>query len=167
MTGAKHFPGRPTPEIDIEILQVLSMRANAPLRRRPPAVEKCSELPACARLDPAAAPFSLFLLRRIADDDRDRLLFLHRVGVASRLCHWLHDLRQPFLLDERVAQRVRDEKAKIGDCGRWVLGGFHQRLHLGDQAKLCDRKWAELKLKSDHALRSRLDRAAHGTLTLI
>ena len=40
MAGAEDLPRRPAPEIDVEVPQVLGVRADAPLRRRRPAVER-------------------------------------------------------------------------------------------------------------------------------
>ena len=43
---AKDLPCRPAPEIDVEILEVLDVRTDAPFRRRPPAVERRDQLAA-------------------------------------------------------------------------------------------------------------------------
>src|SRR5207248_4251366 len=54
------FPGRPPPEIDVKVPEVLEVRAHAPFRRRAPAIERRNELAARTFLDPAAAAFRLF-----------------------------------------------------------------------------------------------------------
>ena len=73
-----------------------------------------------------------------------------------------YDLREPLFLDERIAERVGDEQAKLGQRRR-----IHQGLQFGDQPKLRDRERTELDFESDQALGRGLDRAAHGACALI
>jgi hypothetical protein len=87
--------------------------SRAPFERRAPQIERrrSSVRPL---FDPAAAPFRLLLVGRIADDDGDQLLALDLVRRSPRFRDGLDDLRQLFLFDEGVAERVGDEEVEFG-----------------------------------------------------
>ena len=78
------FPRRPTPEIDIQISQVLAVSAYSPFTRGHPLGEWGSLLRlARLALDPAAAALGFLLVWRIAEHDSDGLLALDRVCGSS------------------------------------------------------------------------------------
>ena len=113
------LPRRPAPEIDVEVAQVLGVRADAPFG----AAASTSSSGAGSRafglpFDPAAAALRLLLVRRIADDDGDRLLPLDLRSPADATRRSGRTRGNPLLLDVGVAQRVGDEHPRRrGRCG--------------------------------------------------
>jgi hypothetical protein len=101
----ENLPGRPAPEIDIEITQVLGVSADAPFEGRLPVVERGAQ-PATAILDPAPHPFRLLLIGRITNDYSDRLFALDGVGRFSRLRKTRQRSRYPSGVFVRVRQSV-------------------------------------------------------------
>ena len=156
------FQRRPAPEVDVEVLEVLGVRADAPLRRRHPAVQRRGDARRCRSRSSRPAP-RLVLVGRIADDDRDRLLLLDLVRRAPRHRDRLVDLPELLLLDERVAERVGDEQPKLGQ----------RRLASSAPAISAIRRSCATAngpnciSKPINALRRRLDRAAHRAGALV
>ena len=76
---------------------MLRVRAYTPFARRLPAIKRrfTSFVP---DLNPAARPSGLFLVGRIADDNRDRLRLFNCVCVAARLRDRLIQVSKCFLL---------------------------------------------------------------------
>src|ERR1700674_5089859 len=79
----KDLPCRPTPEVDIEIAEVLAVRSGAPFCRRHPSFERWWVLRIRASIpDPAATTHRLLLVRWIAENDGDGLLAFDLVRIA-------------------------------------------------------------------------------------
>ena len=110
------LPGRPAPEIDIEVTQVLGVSADSPFGRRLPIVERGAQ-PATAVLDPAAHPFRLLLIGRIADDYGDRLFALDGVGGFSGLGKARERSRYPGGVFVRVGQSVGHIEPEVRGVG--------------------------------------------------
>src|ERR1039457_7229489 len=69
-----HFPGGPTPEVDIQIAQVLTVYPGAPFAGRHPILERRRLLRVpIATLNPPAATLGFLLVRRVPNDDGDWL----------------------------------------------------------------------------------------------
>ena len=82
----------------------------------------------------------------------------------------LHGRRDPVLLAlERVAERVGDEQAELGDLGRGqeLALGRGQLHDLGDQAELRHGERPELQLEADEPVGRRQDGARHGAGALL
>src|SRR5262245_37983714 len=107
------LPGRPAPEIDVEVAQVLGVGADAPIGGRYPFVEQWVH-PFRRRtfLNPAAASLGLFLVGWIADHDRNRFLLFDLVGLLPRFGNLAVPCAQRFDLGIRAAERVGDEHAR-------------------------------------------------------
>src|SRR6266851_1908720 len=68
----EYLPGRPAPEVDVEVVEVFAMNADAPLGRGHPCFERGGVFGVSgAVLDPAAETFGLYLVRRIAKYNSD------------------------------------------------------------------------------------------------
>src|SRR5258708_5847812 len=156
----------PAPKIDVEVLEVMRMSAGAPFHWRRPSIHG-RDASYTAALDPAAQSTRAILVRWIADNNRDRLLFFERVCVSARLRDWLGDFSKRFFFDKLVFQPIGDKEPEIGNRQRGHLWRRHQRLHFRYNAKLGHRERTELKFKTDHAFRCSLDRAPHGAGSLI
>ena len=152
--ATEHLPRRPAPEINIEVAQMLGVGADAPRHRRLPIVERRGEAGA-AILDPAAATLGLLLVRRIADDDGDRLVALDAIGGAAGLGDAGEIARDPRRLLVWIGEGVGDVEPKI--CAERLVQVF-RRLgvalaegdeidEFGEHAKLGDRERSELQLE--------------------
>ncbi len=76
----KHLQRRPTPEIHIEVLEVMSMSTHTPLQRRHPTIHR-RDAPNAAALNPATLATGLILVRRITNDYCDPLFFFDLVRI--------------------------------------------------------------------------------------
>src|SRR5271154_6041117 len=74
--GTEDLQRRPTPEIDVEVLKMVTMSACLPFWRCYPPVHR-RHPPGTTVLNPASLPIGVILIRRIADDDGDRLRLLN------------------------------------------------------------------------------------------
>src|SRR5271157_3207596 len=100
----KNLPGGPAPEVDVEIAEMLGVGADAPLARRLPRIERRRLWGVIAAgLDPAASPFGLLLVRRITNDNGDRLAPLDRVRLPSRFRNRPQERGKPLFLDVGTA----------------------------------------------------------------
>ena len=159
----KNLPRRPAPKINVEIAQMFCVRADAPFARRHPRGERRGffRLRIFA-LDPAAAALRLFFVRRIADDDRDRLVAFDFVGVLPRARNGCEDAGNPALVVFGIAECVRDEHPRRRRRRR-----PRDVAQLGEHAKLRDGERAELHLESDEPLHRLVDRGFHRTLAFL
>ena len=104
------------------------MCPDVPFERRHPVREWRGSV-AAAVLHPAAQPLGFFLVGGVADNNGDALLPLDPIRLAARFTQRHEDIRDVFVLDERVAQGVGDEQARwIRPAGKGVT---HEFLQLG------------------------------------
>ena len=150
----EHLPGGPAPEVDVEVAEVLGVCPDAPLARGLPGVERRRFGGVGAPgLDPPAAPHRLFFIRRVADDDGDRLSPLDRVRLLTGLGDRPEDGGEPFILDVGAAQGIGDVQTQGGR--RSGPGEFRK---LGEDSELCHRERAELEFEPDEPSHRRVDR---------
>src|SRR5882672_1062434 len=93
------LPCRPAPEVDVEIAEVLAVRASAPFTRRHPVCQRRRFLQLLGfTLDPATTPFGFLLVGRVPDHHRDRLFPLDLVRVLPRLGNRREDSWNPSFI---------------------------------------------------------------------
>ena len=157
------FPRRPAPEVNVEVAQVLAVRAHAPFARRHPVGQRRGFFRrGILALDPAAASLGLLLVGRIANDDGDRLVALDLVRVLPGLGNGRDDLRQVALVVLGIPERVGDEHAR-GRLRR-PAGEIDD---LGEDAQLRDGERPELHLKGDEPADGGVDRLLHGSFAFV
>ena len=157
------LPRRPAPEVDVEIAQVLAVRARAPLARRHPLGKRRGFLRQFVfALNPAASPECVVFVGRIAEHDGDGLVAFDLVCRLPRLGDRREDAGNPALVVVRIAERIRDEHAH-GFLGN----GAGQLDDFGKDAKLRDRERTELHFESDEPFRRRVDRGRDGTFPFV
>src|SRR5687768_8016708 len=109
----EHLPGRPAPEVHVQVAQVPCVYADAPFWWWHPRLERCwLGRVLAARLDPAATPPCPHLVGWIANHDGDRLISLDLICLPARFSDWLEHCRNPLLLNVGVAQCVRNEHSR-------------------------------------------------------
>ena len=153
--GVEHLPRRPAPEVDVEIPQMLRVRAHLPSRRRHPVVQGCRVI-LSARLHPAALALRLLLVRRVPDHDGDRLFALDAVRLPPRLGDRLVDRAEVLRLDPRIGERVRHVHVQ-----RFMRHLPREFREFRDDPQLRDGVRAQLQFERDEALDRVRDRSRH------
>ena len=111
------------------------------------------------------SPLAFVLVGRVADNNGDALLPLDPIRLAARFAQRHEDLRDVFLLDERVAQGVGDEQAhRVGPARKRLARKF---LQLGQQAKLGHREGSKLYLEPDQPWNGGFDHPRNRSRPLI
>ena len=159
----ENLPCGPPPEVDIQVAQVLRVRADAPRWRRHPRIQR-GELTCVASLafDPAATAFGLFFVGRVADDDHDGLVALDDVGRAPLPTDGCQEARKPAAVVVWIRQGVGHEHAR-----QRRRREARQRGCLGEHTQLGHREGAELEFERDDSLHRRGHCRADGALALV
>ncbi len=128
----EHLAGRPAPEIDVEIAQVLGVNPQPPRLRGLPIVQRrISTLDAAFAFHPTAQALGFVLVRRVADDDRDGLLPFDAIGGFALLPDRGGEAWESAAVVIRVSQGVRHIHV-----GRVTWRRTRERLHLRQHAEL-------------------------------